>query len=192
MVSRLAARVAFVSLLTTSALGAQERPKEPVVREGACPFECCVYREWTAQAPIRVYQNEGDHDSTAFTLAPGEQFAALTGNVHVTQLGIVEIISPLYQYGVDGRTRFEPGDTLYVLDYMGEGFYFVWHEGEILDAADYWYAPDQVTDVNRAHVRAIQHREPVTEWWVQARNSRGQVGWIDMSEAVIAGADACS
>jgi hypothetical protein len=184
--------VSFLGILAAAPLAyAQTRPPEPYLVEGACPFEGCIYREWTAREPLRVYQTAGDTAELAFTLPAGTRFTAETGHVRLKKLGVVIIHRSLHQYGYDGGgRRFEPGDTLYVLDYLGEGFYSVWYNGEILEATDYWYAPDEITAENREMVRAIQLREPEPEWWTRISLPDGRTGWLFMREANVEGADA--
>jgi hypothetical protein len=161
--------------------------------EGACPFECCTYREWTARNSFPVYASERDTTNVTFTIGEGESFSAMTGNVHVTQLGLVHVLEPFspYSRNPDGAL-FQAGDTLIVLDYLGEGGFMVWYRGELLAARGYWLPEARITEANRDRVPGVLIQEAETEWWVMVRTQNGRTGWIRMREARVANADACA
>ena len=58
---------------------------------GACPFECCTYRDWTAETTLTAYESHDPRSRgrVVFTLAPGERVTALTGIVRTTVAGEV-------------------------------------------------------------------------------------------------------
>lgn len=182
--------------LSTATLRAQAAPPEPYVREGACPLECCTYGEWTAERRLRAYADRGDTSSVAFVVPPGRRFTALGGGVVITRPGVVEIREPLHrswlQKAAGKSPRFRPGDTVYVLDYLGEGAYRVWHRGEVVQAEDHWWSESEIREEDPDEVRAVQHVEPRSEWWVEIADGRGRRGWLLMEEAAVTGADACS
>jgi hypothetical protein len=170
-------------------------PATALVREGACPFECCTYREWTATSPIPLFAAERDRSQVVDTIPAGARFRALGGNVHVTGLELVILTDTLRTWtsAVDGSTsppgerQFLPGDTLVVLDYVGEGFYNIWYDGEVRQVEWFWWERQD----GSSPARVVGEHE--TEWWVRAETEDGAVGWIPMDEiAGVRGADACS
>lgn len=161
----------------------QRIPEDALIRRGACPFECCVYRDWTATGAIPVVPDELSTASPIFTIAAGERFRADTGNVHVTSVAPVVVRDsvgdpPYWSFGV--------GDTIVVLDYVGEGFYNVWHEGDVKQVPAFWASTEQP---GRAEL--IGSHE--TEWWVHVTMPDGRTGWIRADTAPpVTGADACA
>ena len=100
----------------------QEKPNVPFIQNDICPFECCRYGKWIAKSGMKAYKKEGDSSTIAFTIKPGEQFTAVSGNIHTVTLGVVII--------TESFDAFKKGDNVFVLSYKGEGFYDVWHKGE--------------------------------------------------------------
>ena len=154
---------AFISILISgfAIFGQNSRPTMPFVDKGACPFECCTYREWTVDKATAVRSAMRDGSSIAFRLRKGERVRGLTGSVITSQAGEVRVLK---------RTKIgpftaKPGDTLYLLTYVGEGFHRVWYRGKITEE-ETW---------DKSTFRQI--REPKAVWWVKVRNSKGQIGW---------------
>ena len=154
---------AFISILISgfAIFGQNSRPTMPFVDKGACPFECCTYREWTVDKATAVRSAMRDSSSIAFRLRKGERVRGLTGSVITSQAGEVRVLK---------RTKIgpftaKPGDTLYLLTYVGEGFHRVWYRGKITEE-ETW---------DKSTFRQI--REPKAVWWVKVRNSKGQIGW---------------
>lgn len=137
------------------------RPTMPFVDNGACPFECCTYRSWTVDKPTVVKSAMRDAASVAFRLRKGDRVKGLTGAVITSQPGEVRVLKRTKI----GKLTAQPGDTLYLLTYVGEGFHRVWYKGKITEEETY----------DKAVFRQI--RQPKSVWWVKVRNSRGQIGW---------------
>lgn len=164
---------------------AQSGPPIPYRVEGACPFECCTYGTWSAEQPLTVYTSAGDTSSVAFTIPAGTSFEADTGYVNVTQTGLVVIEQSMDVYRSYDETRtVSPGDTLYLLDYVGEGFYNAW-------IADSLY---QIEPANPNDPAYRTLRDPEQTWWAHAALADGREGWLWMDEnggGAIGGYDAC-
>jgi hypothetical protein len=157
--------VLTISLLfgaLSSVISAQNsRPPIPFVDKGACPFECCTYRQWTVDKATTVRTAMRDGSSIAFRLKRGERVRGITGVVVTSQPGEVRVLKPTKI----GRFTARPGDTLYLLTYIGEGFHKIWYKGKITEEETF----------DQAIFRSI--REPKAVWWVKVRNARGQIGW---------------
>lgn len=190
------ALLALVALPVTTPLIAQEadslvpRPVAPLVRKNVCPFECCVYRDWTAIGEIPVYAAEGDTTVVAFTLSDGQSFIAIEGNVHLERLGQVAFHRAVTDTVYD-TYHYEPGDTLVVLDYVGEGFFTAWLGGQMTEVEAFWMFedPDEGGTGEGAPWTVIA--EPDPHWWVRVQTKDDRNGWIYMNEARVTNADAC-
>jgi hypothetical protein len=158
-------------------------PEELLVRRGACPFECCTYGDWTARAPYHVYAAERDTGEPVFTVPTGTTFHADSGSVHISGIALVAVADSVR----DGDYwAFGAGDTLLVLDYIGEGHYHVWHDGEVRDVEGFWGA-ERMPLV----AELLGHYE--AQWWVHVTLSDGRTGWIrNDPPRQIDGADRCA
>jgi hypothetical protein len=158
-------------------------PEDVRVRRGACPFECCIYRDWTSRAAYDVFAQERGEGAPAFSIPAGTTFHADSGNVHITGVSLVAVADSVS----DGDYwAFGAGDTLVVLDYIGEGHYNVWHDGEVRDVAGFWGA-EQTPAV------AEQLGSYESQWWVHITLADGRTGWIrNDPPREIDGADRCA
>lgn len=176
---RLALGVLLVPLLCGLSATAQAPPTPPVPFEdvGACPFEGCVYREWTARTAVQVRAARRADAPVAFRLRAGERVMALTGVVVTLRAGRVRFEAPQQLRTSEGVIDVLPGQTLYLLTYQGEGFTKAWFDGKVyrdVDASSFINgACTKFPD--RCPGRIVEPSR--TEWWVQVRNRAGQVGW---------------
>jgi hypothetical protein len=69
---------------------------------GACPFEGCVYREWTAARPVEIRVARRSSAPVAFRLESGERVAAVTGVVVTVKAGRVELWGTAHRQHVEG------------------------------------------------------------------------------------------
>lgn len=156
-----------------------QTPKPPMPYEdvGACPFEGCVYRTWTAKAAIPVRTDRRAAAPVMFVLGLGEQVTAVTGVVVTVKPGRVEFPTAVTLSSASGSVTIAPGQTLYLLTYRGEGFFKAWFEGRLNDQLDGTRFYNGVCDVRpeRCTGQIVERTESV--WWVQVRNRRGQTGW---------------
>ena len=129
------------------------KPPSIYVDKGACPFECCTYREWVARTDLTLVDSP-DGKKVVAQIKKGENVLALTGEIHSVPL---QIVSP-HDYPDAGV---KAGDTIYILHYEGEGFWKVWHDGKLVEIDN---LPDKGT-------------KPKTTWWVKLKTSSGAVGW---------------
>ena len=110
-------------------------PPIPYQDNGACPFECCVYREWSAKKVTVLRADRRNDSPVIFTVRKGDRVTAITGVVITTRPGRLKALrrtrvcpSPAdCKHGV----TVEAGDVLYLLTYRGEGYYTVWYKGRL-------------------------------------------------------------
>lgn len=90
------------------------KPPEMFIDKGACPFECCTYREWTVKKDTELFDKVGGTKIVGKALK-GTQVMALTGEVHT---------APFKMTNPDGK-------DFYLLTYLGEGLWKIWQDGLI-------------------------------------------------------------
>lgn len=174
-------------------------PEGLLRREGACPFECCGYRTWREPVDLALLSDPRTGEPVD-TIPAGERFEAETGIVFVTGLMLAIPTDTLGVYGdprpdspLPGerwRPTWFPGDTLVVLDYVGEGVFNVWHEGQVAQVSQFWESPQ--VDLGPGPSRGMSIGAHGTEWWVRARRADGTVGWfLQPRNATPEGADLC-
>lgn len=158
----------------------------PLVIEGACPFECCTYGGWVANAAIDVRTEPRMDAEVAFRLQPGERFDAPTGSVIVSAPGLARVDGTVQLYAPDGAPGPEvgPGTELTVLEPQAEGFFWVWFEGRR------WSTDLGFMDQGRMGGEIVE--PAVWRWWVKVRTGSGQTGWIAPEAGDVDGHDACA
>ena len=163
------------------------RPEAPLRIEGACPFECCTYGVWKTTGPTTVYETP-DETAASRTVPAGASMEATSGHVLISRVGEAVTRDTLRLYRDDGSSLLAgSGDTLLVLDDIGEGYRRVWHAGAI-------YQTDAASGLNvapGARVAALLV-EPERQWWARVRTADGAEGWLWMDRTPrMEGADAC-
>jgi hypothetical protein len=188
MPSRSTAVTVFVACLIAASapvLTLQEKaqgPSVPFDDPGACPFEGCVYREWTAKAAVRVRAERRIDAPVTFDLRPGDKVTAVTGIVVTLKAGRVQFREARTLSSSSGEFRIEPGQTLYMLTYQGEGFTKAWFNGKLYRDVDTVEFYNGVCDIQPSRCAGKIIERSQTEWWVQLRNRLGSVGWTHEPE----------
>lgn len=171
-----------LSLLHLSAAEGQERPPRDYENWGVCPFECCTYREWQADADIPVHQERSEHSAIVFRLHRDEKVDALTGVVVTNRPAEVHIDRPVKNgYAKDGAgpaLSLNAGDVVYMLSPLGEGAYLFWYRGKIYTSG---------TDL--AAMPGVDGKDAQFTWWKLVKNKHGKKGWTTSEK--FKGADAC-
>lgn len=167
-------------LLATTLAHAQDLPPPAYESAGICPFECCTYRDWTADAEVPVHAIRSERAPVLFRLRRGETVRALTGVVVTDKPGVVKIKSPVHAGSrIDGKgpeLSLKAGDVVYPLAPLGEGIYRFWYHGKVYESTEDMLPMPTTRDVE-------------TTWWKQVRNRQGQTGWTRSDQ--FKGADEC-
>lgn len=168
-----------VALLTGTAAVAAGPPM-PYEDPGACPFECCTYREWDVVKEVAVHRSRSEKSPVSYRLAAMDKVTALTGVVVTTRPGVVTVAKAAKMNftvktpsGPQGLTV-PAGGRFYLLHYLGEGYFKIWYEGHVFS--------QEVFDPDPDGVFHTQSR-PQDQWWAQLRNAKGQVGWAQVNGA---------
>jgi len=176
-------KICFAFLISWSpASKAQERPPRNYENWGVCPFECCEYRDWIANADVTVHESRSDKSPVAFKLHAQEKVHALTGVVVTEKAGIVRIDKAVEDGFVKGSAKpqltFKAGDIVYMLSPLGEGFYLFWYRGKVYRSG-----------VELAAMPGVDGKDAIMTWWKQVENKAGKRGWTTSNN--FSNADAC-
>ncbi len=155
-------------IMVCFSVSAADQLSLPFEDEGACPFECCTYREWNAIENTRIYKTRDEKSEIIFTAGKGEKVKGLTGIVVTIKPGRALIKKPV-ALGMDDQVTIPAGETLDVLHYEGEGIFKFWFRGKTY--SDEIPFPDEETD----SIKTVSG--PETIWWVKIENAKGQTGW---------------
>jgi hypothetical protein len=176
-------RIVFPSLLLVTSVYSGQAPRPPAnYRDnGACPFECCTYRRWSVDADTVIYKDQSEKSGIAFRARKGEHVVGLTGVVITLKPGKA-IVRKATTIGQVRKIRVKPGDVLYLLHYMGEGFYKIWFNGRIYEN-EMPTAPDMIGKPPGQKPESIEvQSEPDNVWWVKVKNRRNQIGWSKQTD----------
>jgi hypothetical protein len=144
---------------------------------GACPFEGCTYRRWQALQHVTVW-NTRNHRQIAFTIKSGEWVRGITGVVVTTRPGISKVLEKM-TVGEGPSVAVSPGDLLYTLHYVGEGYDLFWFQGRTYSDQ---ISGDRDPDPPPPGTKIQIISRPQAVWWVKVRNAKGQVGWTDQTD----------
>lgn len=155
------ALIVALALVGSAAFGAQSgaAPPDPYVDKGACPFECCTYRDWTTTKPITLLDKPGGSKRIASVKA-GVVVRGVTGQVISKPRRMVA--KTAYS-----NTPIRPGDVFYYIHYSGEGFSRVWFKGKTYDA-----------ELDGSGVTVEGPPSDDAAWWVNIRTLNGKSGWV--------------
>jgi len=173
--SRIGSCLIALLLFVVSVVYGGEHP-EFYIDKGACPFECCTYREWRVEKATMLYA-EPKSGSPSVGVAGKDSFVkAETGEVH-TKPGKFIVKR--------GVTSFRKGDILWVYTYLGEGYFKIWYQGKLIEE-------EIGIDYRNPSARDWGYFEviPDSTWWVKVRTSNGIEGWTNHPEN-FSNKDAC-
>lgn len=168
----------------SAAENARERPPLPYLDWDACPFECCTYRDWIANAPLKVYETRSVKGKVVFEVKQGESVRGVTGVVITHHYGVSKVLKPItLGYPLKGDKpvlSLQPGELLYTLHYLGEGVDLFWYKGNLY--SDQISARDPDTDPPPPDLNVQVISVPQNNWWVKIQNRNGKTGWSRETE----------
>jgi len=153
----------------------QAGPPIPFDEDGACPFQCCTYREWTVNWDTDLHADRRDDSAVAFHAALGDTVTALTGVVTTTKVGRA---TAMRQVTVGAKHIVVPaGQPIYLLRNVGGGDWKIWVNGvtdeQYMPSQGYCTGEKQSSD--ECALTVVEQPEIV--WWAKVRDSRGREGW---------------
>jgi hypothetical protein len=162
-----------VYLTQLRALDVSGRPPERYVARGACPFECCSYREWDVLKTTALYDVPFG-TLVVSSAVKGQRVRGVTGDVHLRPTPVAV---------VHDRSPFVRGEIIFMLDYLGEGFSRYWRNGEIaeeeLSVDDICLRPSR--DCWAEYIQSPEDRQE-PEWWILIETDKGVRGWANRPE----------
>jgi hypothetical protein len=170
--------LAFGAMLVVSGSNTYPQSKPPAVYvdKGACPFECCTYREWKTEKTTVAYVRPSKGSRPVGKFKVGSTVVGLTGEVR-TVPGKFIILK--------NHDKYKPGDVLWVYTPLGEGFYKVWFRGKMHDEGlDYMSGPFERSMPKCEDTPGCWgklEKELKVEWWVKIKSAEGWVGWTDQT-----------
>lgn len=146
------------------------------VDKGACPFECCTYRDWSTEKTTKLYAKPKLSSQILGRAKKGDTVKAQTGEVH-TKPGKLNVRRDTAAY--------RKGDILWVYTYLGERYFKIWYQGKFIeDQIDFDYHNPGAQDWGYFEV------VPKSVWWIKVRIPSGLEGWTNHPEH-FSGMDAC-
>ena len=156
-----------------------QKPPENYVAKGACPFECCQYRQWSVLEDTDLVDSPGS-TRVVGRASKGSRVIGITGEVHVRPEPVVVV--------ADGA--FSKGSIVFLLDYMGEGYMHIYTQGKVVDefaaVSDYCFRPSAQC-WGESLFPASKEK---SVWWVKVRLADGRTGW-SVQEDHFGDKDAC-
>jgi len=155
-------------------------PAMPYIVKNACEGEGCAKSgTWAACSTLVVRSDKRSDAPLAFIIAPQEKFTAVTADMHVVVPGMVvfrdTISNAADEVNEVDSIRFTPADTLYILNYEGEGYLTWWFRGQAAHGYQFWN-DEHASGPYSNDIVAIRSAQSV--WWVRVRNAAGKEGWI--------------
>jgi hypothetical protein len=162
-------RLALVILSVASVNLYAEDLGIPFIVKDACPFEGCTFGEWEVLGDTNVYQSPNKNSPIIGKLERGTKAHVLTGMEYVNP-GEAKLTGKPYSHA----EQFDPSKKIYILNYLGEGYSQIFHNGNFMD-----------TRIARKKTRCSENpnwrycwvellREPSSDWWVMVKD----MGWV--------------
>lgn len=161
----------------------------PLVERPACPGEGCSFGEWLACDTVSVFLHEGDTTALAGRLLPGEPMTVHDGAVIVRTPGIVAVQRDGPRgFSQAGEVALAPGDTVYVLNYLGEGVFNAWVRDTLMEVEVFWPWDDWLVGDDHDYAGEVV-QEADTEFWLRVAAPGGGEGFVLVDRAALAAAN---
>lgn len=149
----------------------------PYVADPACPGEGCVYGEWMACDSVPLFASVDGADRPVAWLDRNERFTVEHGLAVIHEPAVYVAERPVRDdsIGWESWLPMDEGDTLYVFDYLGEGFSNVWWRGAMREVFQFWRGspPDSIHPA----LRRLQASR--SEFWVRTNSpGDGTSRWV--------------
>ncbi len=165
--------VICISLLTCSVLADDAGL---YIDKGACPGERCTYcTMYVAEKDIVLRKSPSMEAEEAGIVKAGDALLAGSGEVHVV---------PAKFNVYKDFDQFKPGDEVFLLTYLGEGYFKIQHNGEESQGS-FGFSPwggswDGKCDDPEVCFGGLDNGYEWT-WWLYVTTEKGMYGWIPYS-----------
>jgi hypothetical protein len=149
------------------------------VDAGACPGEGCGYCAlYAAKVDLPVFDKPSTSAKRVGEMHAGDTFISKTGEVHTI---------PTRFEVHKGSGPFKPGDDVYAVTYLGEGYFRVFHNGELV-RADLGFSPwgggaGKTCDKPKYCFGQLSKELEFT-WWIFVLSETGLEGWVVANESI--------
>ena len=148
-------------------------PALPHESSGACPFECCTYRTWTVDKDTDILVDRIEGAAVAFSVRKGETVLGVTGVVVTMTAGRARVRKETVIGDGSVQIRVRPGDGVYLLHYLGEGYWKAWVRGREIEINEIRCMGEENVP-QPCGLRILS--KPRTAWWVKIRRGDRE-GW---------------
>lgn len=167
-----------------------DRPPQMYRHSGACPFECCMYRQWKTRSAVELLESIGSSRIVA-QVPSGASVKGLTGEVR---------LEPEPYVVLEDNGVLKAGEAIFFLDNIGEGHVNYWYHGRLnpdlqLEEGLLFYSYEDCNS-NFAKAKAgcsLRKLRPErtyrNEWWVKVSYG-GKEGWV-LNTGQFDNVDAC-
>ena len=161
---------------TLFALSAAAGDAELYIDKGACPGERCTYCTlYVAEKDIVLRKSPSMEAEEAGIIKAGDALLAGSGEVHVV---------PAKFNVYKDFDQFKPGDEVFLLTYLGEGYFKIQHNGEESQGS-FGFSPwggswDGKCDDPEVCFGGLDNGYEWT-WWLYVTTEKGMCGWIPYS-----------
>jgi hypothetical protein len=150
-------------------------PPMPMVTPVECQSEACLPGEWLACDTLQVMASPVSTTGSVGSLKRGALFEVTGANSVVRSPGIVRVTRDVVRGPKSAPHRFMTGDTVYVLDHLGEGSFNVWHAGGLVPNVEVFWPGRNWSGFQ---IAGEVIREPDTEFWLRISTAAHPQGWI--------------
>ena len=180
--------ICFIFVLGVGlAISAADNNPSTYIDDGACPFECCTYREWIVENTTNLNIEPDIESKVIGTVGSGSKVEALTGMVIIDSPGKVEVVRDHGPY--------KKGDIIWVYTYIGEGFFKVWFNDEMYQEDVHFIKHGE----NGGFARCVENgtcwgrviSKPKATWWIKIKYKEGLEGWSNQPQN-FGNKDSCS
>ncbi len=174
---RLKVTLGIIVLGVFRVLSAEEQ--EIFVDSGACPGEGCGYCAlYVARSDVPVYEKSA---------VTSKQLGEIpSGNTFVSKLGEVHTVPTRFEVHREHK-GIKPGDEVFALTYLGEGYFRIFHNGT-LTRADLGFSPwgggAGKTCDKPAYCWGRLTKELEFTWWMWVISETGLAGWVIADNAM--------
>ena len=175
-------------------LGTREAVREAVITPEELSFpmifprgclrgEACYPGTWVACDSVAVVEGPLTPDRVTTWIVRNEPFEVQEANTLVLVPGVVRVARDTREGAGPDKQLYRAGDTLYVLDHYGEGFFHVWYQRGVFAVELFW--PWERAGGFEISGEVLQELE--SEVWLRVETRGGIRGWVPRDHEGIAG-----
>jgi len=148
-----------------------EAPPAPFIADitGQCYDGSCPAEVWTVRQPVPYFERPD-----------GEKLGLFEAHEKLRPLQTQAHVSGGRALASRDRGRIFAGDVFYLLDSQGEGFYRIWHYGDVFieDGEGILHNAEVDRCARDGTCWAELLDYPTNVWWAQVQGEKGEIGWV--------------